>query len=175
MKFHKSLSKIQVQHIWTIEEKLAAKSKTNSIHAKKIVRFMDAGQVACCQCGLKATHVVKYQQLKDLNKTKHINLFGDSEDGAVLITVDHILPIALGGADKITNLRPMCAICNRNRGKNLTTDELTDILLKIHNHVSGGTRKKNFFKFMKKKYQPMATWAKLLVTYPQLGQQIRFA
>lgn len=32
------------------------------------------------------------------------------------IEIDHIIPVALGGADSRSNLRLVCAHCNRHRG-----------------------------------------------------------
>lgn len=33
------------------------------------------------------------------------------------ITLDHDLPVALGGTSQLNNLRPCCALCNRRKGE----------------------------------------------------------
>ena len=33
--------------------------------------------------------------------------------GAIATDIDHIVPIADGGTDELSNLRPACARCNR--------------------------------------------------------------
>lgn len=45
----------------------------------------------------------------------HIDLI--CEDG-LLMTIDHVKPVSKGGKDHITNLQPMCNICNTIKGNN---------------------------------------------------------
>lgn len=47
-----------------------------------------------------------------------------------LISLDHIVPVALGGEDKIENLQPLCKSCNSKKGT-LVIDYRTNVL----NHV----------------------------------------
>jgi 5-methylcytosine-specific restriction endonuclease McrA len=35
--------------------------------------------------------------------------------GATATDIDHLIPIADGGTDELSNLRPACARCNRGR------------------------------------------------------------
>lgn len=168
LQFHKRCSKIYVLRVWTIEQ---AVDRVEG----KIRRFIEDGHVSCSNCGLKATHVVRYYQAGQEKSLKRNNLFGLGPDGAVLMTVDHILPDALGGSGGIKNLRPMCALCNVDRASKLQPNELVNILMNVNDHVSSmGHGRKRFFNFIKKKHQPMRTWARLLIQHPQLGQQVRF-
>ena len=39
--------------------------------------------------------------------------------GAAATQVDHLVPVALGGSNALSNLVPACASCNASRGKRL--------------------------------------------------------
>lgn len=38
------------------------------------------------------------------------------------LTLDHVIPVALGGADHITNAQPLCITCNTSKGHHRITD-----------------------------------------------------
>ena len=40
----------------------------------------------------------------------------------VLLTVDHIVPIAMGGTDSPENLRALCSRCNTGKGSKIYTE-----------------------------------------------------
>jgi 5-methylcytosine-specific restriction endonuclease McrA len=45
------------------------------------------------------------------------------------LTRDHVVPVSLGGSDRITNIQPLCAGCNRKKGVGLTDYRSLD---KVH-------------------------------------------
>ena len=49
-----------------------------------------------------------------LNLTDHKCIACDSSDN---ITVDHVLPMAMGGLNLIENIQPLCLYCNLKKGK----------------------------------------------------------
>jgi hypothetical protein len=47
----------------------------------------------------------------------HFNLYGKNKFGReVMLTKDHVNPKSRGGSDEISNLQPMCFICNTRKG-----------------------------------------------------------
>jgi 5-methylcytosine-specific restriction endonuclease McrA len=50
-------------------------------------------------------------------------------DPAAQFTIDHIVPVCLGGSREITNLAPACGHCNSNRGHARITPENERLLL----------------------------------------------
>jgi 5-methylcytosine-specific restriction endonuclease McrA len=72
----------------------------------------------CAHCDLvgsffaKERHINKKNNL-DNNEPYHFNLYAINEEGnEVLMTKDHIIPKAKGGANNIANYQTMCTICN---------------------------------------------------------------
>jgi HNH endonuclease len=50
------------------------------------------------------------------NPTPHLNLYHRGKDGMIMMTQDHILPVAWNGTDDVENLQTMCAKCNQAKG-----------------------------------------------------------
>lgn len=46
------------------------------------------------------------------------------------LTLDHVIPVALGGADHITNAQPLCNTCNTSKGHHRITDYRNHDLLR---------------------------------------------
>jgi len=76
--------------------------------------------MVCCQCGVEGiffalerhSSAVKYGNVR-----YHLNLYAiDDEGDEVLMTKDHIVPRAHGGADAVENMQTMCKPCNEKRG-----------------------------------------------------------
>lgn len=81
--------------------------------------FTDKGTV-CCECGIEGKYFAKERTLtKSAPKIEryHFNLYAVDEDGIeVLMTKDHVLPVAQGGPNHIDNYRTMCQRCNCEKG-----------------------------------------------------------
>jgi 5-methylcytosine-specific restriction endonuclease McrA len=50
--------------------------------------------------------------------------------GAAEVGIDHVVPVALGGAHKISNFQPMCGVCNTIK-LDMTESELLAHMEKI--------------------------------------------
>lgn len=50
------------------------------------------------------------------NPTPHLNLYHHGKSGMLLMTQDHILPVAWDGSNDVENLQTMCAQCNQAKG-----------------------------------------------------------
>lgn len=75
--------------------------------------------VVCVNCGVSGSFFAKEKNLKD--KSYHLNLYGINSEGVeVMLTKDHILPKSLGGSNDLSNLQPMCKICNELKGNETT-------------------------------------------------------
>lgn len=87
--------------------------------------FKEKGTV-CCECGMESKYFAKERaNLKKPPKVErfHFNLYGvDSEGLEVMMTKDHVLPVAQGGLDEISNYRTMCTRCNCEKG-NMNDDQ----------------------------------------------------
>lgn len=68
----------------------------------------------CVKCGVKATELIQWHPYH-FNTQLHWDLRTD--DGR-MITVDHIIPKAMGGPDELWNYQPMCNSCNNTKGHN---------------------------------------------------------
>lgn len=82
--------------------------------------FARAGRSAkgmvCVTCGLRGTFFAVEQSPGQ--QSHHLNLYGINEDNAeILITHDHIVARALGGADNISNTQVMCSPCNNKKSR----------------------------------------------------------
>ena len=75
-------------------------------------RLISSGS-RCQQCRLRRPRGRRWQAIRRqvfarYGRTCHVC-------GAPAVDVDHLLPIADGGGDELSNLRPACARCNRGR------------------------------------------------------------
>lgn len=66
----------------------------------------------CVCCGKEGTHFKLCGDDRS-PKRRHFNLYAD--DG-ILMTKDHIIPKARGGADMVSNMQTMCEDCNKAKG-----------------------------------------------------------
>jgi 5-methylcytosine-specific restriction endonuclease McrA len=68
-----------------------------------------------------------------LNKYQHTCLRCKSHESKVIrqrLTPDHVIPLALGGANSIDNIQPLCLSCNCSKGLN-TTDYRPKVIIDV--------------------------------------------
>jgi hypothetical protein len=75
--------------------------------------------IVCVGCGVVGSYFATEKCLEKDHKY-HLNLYALSANGKeILMTRDHKISKALGGADVLDNLQPMCTICNAMKGNGL--------------------------------------------------------
>ncbi len=100
----------------------------------RLALLMPEAHGACKGCGTEATHVVVYTRESENHEHTHANIFS----GRTMLTIDHILPRALGGRDAITNLQIMCFPCNKNKDMIISAQELELIMKNPTNYLRPG-------------------------------------
>lgn len=96
----------------------------------RVSKLMPDGHGKCSKCGIEATHVVTYTLGSEEHEVVYENIFA----GTRMMTADHILPRALGGADALTNLQLMCYKCNTKKGMMPTVEEIEAIIQNRDKH-----------------------------------------
>lgn len=95
-------------------------------HSHRISLFL-SGQTTCVSCGVKGSHFYlerhKNESLHYSMQLYGINKYGDE----VIMSLDHILPVALGGSDALVNAQCMCRKCNSQKRHYLEIKELISI------------------------------------------------
>ena len=81
-----------------------------NVHSDKLLMFRAKG-CRCAKCGLEGEYFVK-EKKESSSKAFKLQLYGVRDEKPVLMTVDHIIPRAKGGENKIYNMQPMCVKCN---------------------------------------------------------------
>jgi len=66
----------------------------------------------CVQCGIEGTQLA----VGIGRNSTHIDVYTDD---FYPLTVDHIQPKSLGGSDDLSNLQPMCCLCNWSKGNGI--------------------------------------------------------
>jgi hypothetical protein len=89
----------------------------------------------CVACGIQGTKLVKLQH-KTIPEFHPVDVYTDKMK---LMTVDHIIPKALGGRNTLENMQPMCSRCNSLKGdiSDITNEELGVI---VRNGVKNGKK-----------------------------------
>lgn len=96
----------------------------------RVSKLMREGHGKCARCGIEATHVATYTLASENHQVIYGNIFADR----LMMTADHILPRALGGSDKLSNLQLMCYRCNTRKGMIPTEEEMDLIVLDRSKH-----------------------------------------
>jgi hypothetical protein len=76
----------------------------------------------CCWCGIKGEYFLleryphsgggKRRDRAPRPDPFHFNLYAEHDGEPVLMTKDHVVPVALDGRDRLENMRTMCFVCN---------------------------------------------------------------
>jgi hypothetical protein len=69
--------------------------------------------IQCVTCGVEGVYFALERRKGD--DCLHLNLYGILNNRELLLTRDHILPRSKGGTDALSNLQPMCKICNEKK------------------------------------------------------------
>lgn len=78
--------------------------------------------VVCAYCGMRGDFFAIEKNASQNTDKFHLNLYHVSEKGnQVLMTVDHIFPKSKGGSNDMSNLQPLCSICNFKKSDKIET------------------------------------------------------
>lgn len=75
----------------------------------------------CLQCGMEGTFFAIEKHWSTLHDKYHLNLYGMKDGKEVMLTKDHIHPVAKRGKNHIDNYQPLCIKCNVKKGSNVTS------------------------------------------------------
>ena len=78
----------------------------------KLQTFAECG-VRCKICGCKGEYFAK-EKYPD-QPYFHLNLYAVKNGVEVLMTKDHIVPVAKGGRDRLNNFQTLCYDCNKKK------------------------------------------------------------
>ncbi len=85
----------------------------------------------CVSCGLVGSFMAL--ELAPNSLHPHFNLYALEGGCEVLMTKDHVKPVAKGGPDRDENYQTMCAICNNIKGDGDLTVEQVKELREVYN------------------------------------------
>ncbi len=92
----------------------------------KLQTFAESG-TRCKICGCKGEYFAK-EKYPD-KPHFHLNLYALKDGQEVLMTKDHILPVAKGGRDRLNNFQTLCYDCNKKKASK-TKDQVKKKKLK---------------------------------------------
>ena len=103
--------------------------------------------IACWSCGCVADRWISMSHPSNQNAPPVLNLFAAKVHNRalgiwvpVMMTRDHIIPKALGGVDRVANLRPGCTTCNEKRGIKMAALDVA--FMKANPHLISAERVK---------------------------------
>ena len=119
--------------------------------------FVFKANLKCVVCGLLGVKMLLEKHPKD--KSPHFNLYGEEDGQLVLMTKDHIHPVAGGGKNELSNYQTMCTICNNLKANGFF--KLDDILQlrMLHNankHLQNKSGRAQLSKLMQEKRNQLA-------------------
>lgn len=72
---------------------------------------------ACTGCDMQAEFFAVERHKNGNTEKYHLNLYGRNTKGQeVLFTHDHVIALAKGGANDLSNTQTMCIVCNARKG-----------------------------------------------------------
>lgn len=114
-----------VDRIYRSKNSLPVKDRNKSYQAKMNPQrfFLFRENRFCICCGVEGDKLLV--EIRDSDKSPHLNLYANGMDGLTLMTRDHVQPKSLGGCDHLSNYQTMCSVCNSLKGhSNIRLSEL---------------------------------------------------
>lgn len=75
----------------------------------------------CVSCGRKGTYFA-VEKSSEKDQGYHLNLYCIENGKEILMTHDHIVPVAKGGKNFLGNVQTMCRECNHSKGDKVSPD-----------------------------------------------------
>ena len=117
-----------VERIYRSKNSLPVKDRQKTHQAKMNPQrfFLFRENNFCVCCGAEGDRLLV--EMRDADKSPHLNLYAGGLDGLTLMTRDHIQPKSLGGCDHLSNYQTMCSVCNSLKGhSNIRLSELASL------------------------------------------------
>jgi len=98
-----------IKHIYVDSPKIDIDGHMVKTSTNRLLTYMSG--TTCVRCGMKG----EFFAVEENGSGPHLNLYGYKNGKEILITSDHIVPKANGGADTFNNRQCMCVICNMEK------------------------------------------------------------
>jgi hypothetical protein len=144
LKYRKTREGFNVKQALTVEQgMLIVKTKQKFHKISKRLKFfgvyttqphrikqylVNSGQNTCVKCGVVGDHFNLERHKNADSNAYNITLYGWKGEREVAITWDHIIPVALDGADSVENAQCMCSECNTEKGHNVSIFDIAKIV-----------------------------------------------
>lgn len=84
------------------------------LYSLRMRTFKQSGTV-CTGCGANASFFAVERHANGNTAKYHLNLYGIVDGKETMFTCDHVIALANGGANNLTNTQTMCNPCNQKK------------------------------------------------------------
>lgn len=113
-------------------ERCTVEGTPGTVNCKSLrMRMFAEKGVTCVKCGIKGTFFATERSGGSKDVSAHFNLYAMRNGKEILMTRDHIIPVARGGKETMQNMQPMCCVCNSRKGCSTKETEMKIIISEL--------------------------------------------